>query len=147
MCFSFFVQEHSVAGLKLTQELQYKDIRRQHILHGALAKVLRGKSLASTLVRPTAFHCASSRIPFPNLASRHRAVHRQTARLASSVLLGFFGGFALQFARSSNCKCQRDSHITHRRRRTLQRLRLRLSFPFALGKVQGGALQVLTGCA
>ena len=79
---SFFVKEISVAGFKLTQELGYKDIRRPHILHGALANVLRGRSLASTLVRPKAFHCACSRIPFPNLASRHRAVHGQAVRLA-----------------------------------------------------------------
>ena len=75
MFFSDFVKELSDAGFKLPHELRFKDIRRPHNLHGALANVLRGRLLASTLVRPTAFRCACSRFPFPNLASRQRAVH------------------------------------------------------------------------
>ena len=82
MFFSLFAKELSVAGSNLPHELRFKDIRRPHIWHGALANVLRGRSLASTLVRPKAFHCACSRIPFPNLTSCHRAVHGQAVRLA-----------------------------------------------------------------
>ena len=80
-------------------------------MHGALAYVPRGRSLASTLVRPTAFHGACSCNPFPNLASRRRAVHGQTPRLAVQRSAGFLRRF--RFAICSVLELQMPRRLPH----------------------------------
>ena len=153
MFFSFFGQELSVAGPKLTQELRYEDIRRPPILHGALASVQRGRSLASTLVRPTAFHCASSRIPLPNLASRHRAVHGPTARLAVQRSAGFLRRFRiaiclaleLQMPKRLPHTAPTATNITTVAPQTFLSLRARKGARRSPSSIDGFGLDILSG--
>lgn len=153
MFFSFFVQELPVAGPKLPQELRYKDIRRPPILHGALANVLRGRSLASTLGRPTAFHCACSRIPFPNLASRHRAVHRQAARLAVQRSAGFLWRFRsavrseleLQMPKSLPHNAPTATNIPTVSPKTFLSLRARKGTRRSSSSINGLCIDILSG--
>ena len=153
MFFSFFVKELSVAGSKLPQELRYKDIRRPLILHGALANVLRGRSLASTLVRPTAFQCASSRFPFPNLASRHRAVHCQAARLAIQRSAGFLWRFRpavrseleLQMPKRLPHNAPTATNITTVTPKTFLSLRARKGARRSPSSINGFGIDILSG--